>query len=198
MADIHRVRVSLTGFIGGPGVSTFYSLNGAALQAPLQDFYFRIRNSFPVDVTIKVEASGDTLDPATGLLTGTWIGTDTAIVQGSSSGGYSAPVGMLARWSTAVVADGHRVRGRTFLVPSGGDQFDATGTPAPAALGIVAVAAAGFVVAASPNFIVWHRPAKARAATATSPARPAHVGLACGVTGSSAGPKAAVLRSRRD
>ena len=25
-------------------------------------------------------------------LTGTWIGTDTALVQGSSAGGYSAPV----------------------------------------------------------------------------------------------------------
>ena len=198
MADIHRVRVGLTGFIGAPGVSTFYGLDGPALQAPLRQFYAAIKSQFPLDVAIKVETVGDVLDPATGKITNTWVGTDQPLVQGSSGGVYSAPVGMLVRWLTAAVADGKRVRGRTFIVPAGGDAYDVTGQPNPAAQGIVAVAAAAFVSAASPSLVIWHRPFKGSAATATRPARPAHPGSVAGVTGSGVSTKAVVLRSRRD
>jgi hypothetical protein len=198
MADIHRVRVGLTGFIGAPGVCTFYGLDGPALQAPLRQFFAACKSQFPLDVQIKVETNGDVLDPATGKITNTWIGTDQPIVQGSSGGVYVAPVGILVRWLTAVVADGKRVRGRTFLVPGSGDSYDIAGQVNPAAQGVVAVAAAAFVAAASPSLIIWHRPFKGSAATATRPARPAHIGSAAGVTGSGVGTKAVVLRSRRD
>ena len=190
--------MALTGFIGGPGVSTFYAADGPSFQGPLRAFYNAIKAEFPVDVSIRVELNGDTLDPATGILTGTWVGTDTGLVQGTDSGPYSAPVGLLAKWLTPNIADGHRVRGHTFLVPAGASQFDATGQPSPAAIGGLTAACAALVTASSPNFVVWHRPAKARAATATRPARAAHVGSLAIVTGSSAGTKAAVLRSRRD
>lgn len=198
MANIQRVRVALTGFQGGPGVSTFYALDGSALMAPLRAFYDSLKTVIPNDVQIMVESSGDIIDPATGGLTGAWVGVPSTTVGGEAAGSYAAPVGIIARWLTPVVADGHRLKGRTFIVPLAGNQFDTSGQPLFSIVDGLRVAAQTFVNAASPNFIIWHRPFAGSAATPGHPARPAHIGTTAIVTGSSAGTKAAVLRSRRD
>jgi hypothetical protein len=198
MANIARVRVTLTGFIGGPGVSTFYALDGAALIAPLRAFYDAWRNDFPADVRTQVESAGDMIDPATGALTGSWVGTPVSPSSGSSGAVYAAPVGLLVKWLTATVADRSRVKGRTFMVPIVNTDFGSDGQPSPAALDARRLDAAAFVTAASPNLVVWHRPFAGSPSVGNRPARPAHAGSVAIVVGSDISAKAAVLRSRRD
>ena len=67
---VHRVRVEWTGFPGGPGLSTFYVTDGPTAVGPISSFFTAIRNNFPIDVHINVPATGDVLDPITGLITG--------------------------------------------------------------------------------------------------------------------------------
>lgn len=115
-----------------------------------------------------------------------------------ATGAYAAPVGVLVRWETGVVQDGHRVRGRTFLVPQVGSNFANDGSPSAGFLDGLRAASQTFASSASPNFIIWHRPFDGKAATATLPARPARLGTAVIVISSSLSNKAVVLRSRRD
>lgn len=186
MVNIHRVRVALSGFPGGPGVSTFYATDGAALLAPLRAFYQSRRPNFPTDVTFHFESVGDIIDPLTGNLTGTWTGTDPGDVVGTDSGIYSAPSGLVVTWLTGDVLDGRRLRGRTFMVPLAGDCYDLTGSIAAAVLTAWLGDAAALVAASTPNFVVWHRPGAG------------HAGGYSAVIGSSIADKAAILTSRRD
>lgn len=193
-----RVRVVWSGFPGGPGVSTFYAVSGAAILGPLRSFFVGEAAGLPSDVTIQVENTGDTLDPATGRLTGAWAGDPQVAVSGTTNGPYAAPVGMMIRWTTGAIADGHRIKGRTFMVPQQGSNFGTNGQPVAGAIAGLNADASSFLLAVAPGLLVWHRPFKGSLATATRPARPAHAGAVFPVTGSSASTKAVVLRSRRD
>ena len=193
-----RIRVALTGFPGGPGVSTFYSSDAPATIAAIRTYWNALSGIIPVDVHIQVENTGDIIDPLTGALTGAWVGAAQAPVVGGSAEVYGAPVGALARWATNTILDGHRVRGRTFIVPVTSNFFTTSGALGPVASQTVTDASAALVVNSNATLTVWHRPFKGSAATLTRPARPAHPGGVAVVTGSSASPKAVVLRSRRD
>ncbi len=188
MPNIQRVRVALTGFPGGPGVSTFYAIDGAALLAPLRAYYFGRRNDFPNDVRFTFETVGDIIDPITGALMGTWTGTDPADVAGLGQGNYSAPSGLSVNWLTGDVLDGHRLRGRTFMVPLVSAAYDLGGSIEATVLSSWRAESAAFVAASAANFVVWHRPRLL----------PARAGGYSVVTGATVNDRAAVLRSRRD
>ena len=198
MTAIHRLRVGSSGYPGGPGVNTFYGLDGGVLLAEVQALYIEVAPVVPSDVTFSFEAAGDIIEDTTGVITGSWTGAVYAPIPGSAAGAYAAPVGLLFRWKTGTIADGKRVRGRTFIVPTIGSIFNTSGQVAPATVAAFDTALAAFVASNAGNFVVWHRPYAGRLATAKLKARAAHPGSHAVVTGSGTSTKAVVLRSRRD
>lgn len=198
MAQIQRLRVIWGGITGMPGVSTFYALDAVGARADVGAFFAAAAPLIPANTTMTVEQSGDIIEATNGALTGSWAGGAVSVPTGSAAGAYSAPTGAIANWLTPIVVDGHRVRGRTFLVPLAGAAFDLVGTLEAAALATLRAAAAQLVSSQANNLVIWHRPFAGRLATPTLPAKAAHAGSFAFVTSASVPDKACVLRSRRD
>lgn len=198
MVALARVRVALTGFPGGPGVATFYGLDGGVLAADLQAFMVTAGSLFMSDVTIQVPPGGDVIEDTTGVITGSWTGGVFAAQHGVGVGSYAAPSGILIEWLTSTILDGKRVRGRTFLVPVASTNYGADGQVLPADVAGLTVNGNTLVNGSPGNFVIWHRPRLARAATLRLKALTAHPGGHAVVTGVRVDPKVTVLRSRRD
>lgn len=199
MASISRVRVVLSGAQGLPGVSTFYAVDPVVMTGDLNAFYATMASMFPVNVVATVENVGDVINDADGKIVGSWNG-GIGVAHPSSNGAtpYAAPSGAAVTWLTGLIINGHRVKGRTFIVPLWGSAYEADGTLSPATLTNIRPAADLMFTSHLANFLIWARPAKARAATATLPARAARVGTSVNVSGSRVTDKVAILRSRRD
>lgn len=198
MVNIDRVRVSLTGFVGAPGVATHYGLNGPALAADAWTFWQQVAALMPTTVNINVENSGDTLNDATGDIVGAWSAAVFVPLFGGATGSYSAPSGCCVTWLTTDVVDSHRVRGRTFVVPMGISQYQDDGSLAPGTITGLKTVADALVANSAGNFVVWSRPRAARLATPTLPGLPARAGSNHVITATRVADKVAVLRSRRD
>jgi hypothetical protein len=184
--DIDRVRVDWEGMPGGPGVNTFYALDGVVLRSALGDFYNQIAPIVPANITFQIHFGGDTIDSSSGDLTGSWGVSGRGPQAAEAVGPYSAPTGAVVTWDTGVVFDGSRLRGRSFLVPLVGSAFTTEGAVAPTTLQVIQDAASALMIAGGQSMVVWHRPT------------PAHVGQFALATSAFPSPKAAVLRSRRD
>lgn len=183
----------MTGFAGGPGVSTFYCLDPATFVIALRAFYGSIPQVFPNDVTITVEGSGDVINDATGALTGSWITAEAAGTVGGDAGLYAAPAGAAIGWLTSTVVDGSRLAGRTFLVPLCAAAYQNEGSIGDDTLASLRAAAAVLVGATPGNFMVWHRPQFSE----TIPRVVTRPGSSAAVTGSRVNDRVAILRSRR-
>jgi hypothetical protein len=186
--NLGRHRTVWNGFVGGPGVSTLYWDIAAATPnlTAWNTFLTAIASRIASTVVLQSQNSGDVLDDVTGAIIGSWTGAAQAAVLGSSTGVYSAPAGGVINWRSAGIVNGHRVRGRTFLVPMGGAQYDADGSLGTTALTSMRSALATFQAAASPNLLVWHRPVGGSG------------GNSFPVTSADIPDKSAILRSRRD
>lgn len=198
MPNISRVRVAMTGFIGAPGVMTFYCLDPVVFLPALNTFLTSLTGILPNTVYLNTEPTGDTLDSVSGALTGAWTTTAPAQVRGTVSGGYSAPVGAVVHWLTGTIIDGHRLRGKTFIVPVTASNFGSDGQLTPAAVTLLRNAATALVGSTVANFVVWHRHRAARPADATHKAVTERAGGHSPVSGSAVPASPAVLRSRRD
>lgn len=188
---MYRYRVTWSGFPGAPGVSTFYEETGGAatLPAKLRTFFEACKAYLPSNVTISYPGSGDLIEESSGALSGDWsIGTTPANTVGTLGQVYAAPVGIVVNWRTGGIVNGHRVRGRTFLVPV--QQDTATGVPNPTAIAAIQSAAAALVTSA-PTMVVWARPVLA-------PLPNPRAGTKHAVTAAQVPGKYVVLRSRRD
>lgn len=186
MANIDKLVVTWSGIAGGTGYSVFYATPGAGVRAHILTFLQAIADQLPAGVNLSVPATGDTIDDATGTLVSSWAsGVDTQVI-GSANGAFAAPAGACITWDTDGIANGRRVRGRTFLVPLGGTALDTGGTLSGTALNDIRAAATALVDAAAGDFLVWHRPTAGVGGSSHS------------VVGSRLADKAAVLRSRRD
>lgn len=198
MTDLYRVRTVLSGFPGGPGIATMYSLDVATFVASLHTFWNDIAARVPSDFHAQVQNTGDIITDTTGELTGAWSASSVASVTGSDSAAYAAPAGAVVRWQTETILDGRRLRGRTFVVPLGGGGYQTDGSLASTYLGTLQTAATAFIASQSSSFVVWHRPFAGSPAVGARPARPAHDGGHGFVTTAIVPDMAAVLRSRRD
>ena len=203
MTAIQRLRTTLSGFIGGPGVSTMYFVDAAASVAAVRAFWNSFASSMPQDVTIQVEAQGDIIEDSTGAITGGWTGSPVTAVVGGISSGYSAPVGTSVRWNTGAVVGGRRLHGRTFVVPLGGNSFDTAGLANQGGVDIWKGYATTLIAAAPLNMLVWGRPRVQTVPYTDGRGIPhkgllARAGVSAIVTDANVGRKAAVLRSRRD
>jgi hypothetical protein len=197
MTDLTRVRSVFSGFPGGDGVATMYFLDNATCVASVRSFWDSVKGFIPRDVTIHVDNAGDTIDEVTGDLTGTWLSPVEDDVHCTSNDAYAAPVGGLVTWKTNGLVAGHRVKGRTFLVPISSSCFDLQGNFGGIAQAAIKASADSLIGAQSASFVVWHRPFAGKSATATKPAQPRRDGGHALIVASVVPPRAAVLRSRR-
>lgn len=198
MTTLQRVRVKWNGFIGAPGVSTFYATSAATLVPQLHTFFAAIAGYFPTVVSIQVENTGDELEDTTGALVGSWNTGAVAPVTGTGGGPYSAVSGALVQWFTDTVLSGRRLRGHTFMVPMYIGAYDASGQLVSAFRATGVAAAAALVTAAAGNMRIWQRPRLARAADGSRPAITARSGGQAAVTASGVRAIVTELRSRRD
>lgn len=192
MGTMQRVRVILSGFPGGPGVSTFYFIDAATALPALHAFWDQCVGNMPTTVQAQVQNTGDVVSDVDGSLTGSWSGPAQLPLSGVRAGSYAAPSGLCVTWGTNVILDHHHVRGRTFVVPLGGACYQSDGSLDNAVVTSLETAAFNLITAPTGNLLVWHRPRKA---TATLTAHPgSQVEVVSGVIRD----KVVVLRSRRD
>jgi hypothetical protein len=154
---IRKIPVAWQTGVGGAGVSVFYSPFGTDPTVELATFFNAIKAIFPTVVTWDIPASGDTLDEASGLITGAWIGGTAATIPATGGAvAYAGGTGLYCRWQTSGIVGGRRVRGRTFLVPIVSSLFDTQGTIAAATISTVNTAAT--ILVGTGKLSIWHRP----------------------------------------
>lgn len=184
---LNRVRCPFSGVGGLPGVATFHVGSGVTDMSPIRAFWLAIAGVFPNSLIIGTPNSGDTINEATGQITGAWTGPiQSSVVGTGGAGAYSPTIGPMVRWITPQVVDGRRPIGKTFLIPSSSSIQSTAGTFTSAIITTIANAAVALVVALAGELKTWHRP------NAKGP------GVACTITGASVSGKQMVLRSRRD
>ena len=158
MANIVRVRVEWQGLTGLPGISTFYCGTTDADISELTALYTAVKGLFPTGLSWTIPSVGDTIDDATGVLTGTAPLTGGGSVTATGgAGSYAAGVGCRVRWLTPDVKNGNRVSGATFFTHWLSGNYDASGTIANAPLATLQAAASAFATSGSP-WGVWSRP----------------------------------------
>jgi hypothetical protein len=203
LTSIDRIRVPWSGGRGGAGVSTFYALDASTALAPLRAFFDSVKSFVPSPITWKFDGVGDTITAETGVLAGSWSGTGPAdVVATGSNANMADPVGFCVNWGTVDIRFGHRVRGRTFIVPCIKDAYDA-GTLNDTIIPTIEAAGATLIAAVTSNLVVWTRPFLGTPAWTdvrgvTHPARAAHDGAVSTITTAFVPDLAVVLRSRRD
>lgn len=198
MTSLYRVRTALTGFSGGPGVSTMYFLDVATAQASVHAFWSALVNKLPRNLRINVETGGDIISDVTGEIVGAWPGEPTSEIQGAGDSEVAAPVGAQVPWVTSTILDGKRLKGRTFLVPIPSSTFTAGGVVNDGAVTMYHNAAVALIAEQETSFVVWHRPRLKPITTKSGKVLPAHDGGHGLITSSPTSNKAVVLRSRRD
>lgn len=156
MPSLRRVEVTWTGLTGLPGLSVFYTDAASDVTTNLGTFFNAIKGAFPTGLSWSIPSTGDEVDVATGLLTGSWTGGTAATVAAGPNTPYAAGVGAFIRWGTPLIIGGRRLKGRTFLAPLLSSLYDASGTIDNANLGTLQSAAS--TLAAAGKLVTWHRP----------------------------------------
>lgn len=192
----YRVRTVWSGIEGPPGFTVMYFSQITGVPVAVASFWTAMLSKIPRTVTLTVEGTGDIIDETTGLITGSWVEAAPAPMVGTGDSEFAGPAGASIRWETGQIVAGHRVRGKTFVVPIPASSFGANGRINAASFGVYNAAAAAFAAASSIGFVIWSRP---RAAS-VAPARPhpQRNGSVHPVIAGNALSNAAVLRSRRD
>ena len=159
MADVDKLIVRWDGFTGAPGYSVFHAAPGGAVRDSIFAFFDSIKVNIPAGVSLTIPTTGDTYDVATGELTGTWSsGSGTTLITCSGGAQNVGNAGACVTWRTPGIAEGHKVRGRTFLVPLSVANYATNGTLDDAVVAALRSYASALVSAAAPQFSVWHRP----------------------------------------
>lgn len=194
---MQRIRATITyPSSGSAGVITLYtragvpetSITAALCGDRLKDALTAGADLFVNTTHFVGDTFVDTIDPATGEITGSdaYDGFDIA---GAQSNGYMPQASMVvASWHTADIVAGRRVRGRTFLGPLDNSCLQNDGT-----LSSSTVTHTNALIAAwldsgitGVDTVVWHRPVGGTGGSD-------HV-----ITSGSVRDKFGVLRSRRD
>lgn len=190
MTTLHRLVVSWSGQpVVGSAVNVLHwdgSDNAAPPVAAVKAAYDALKGIFPLNVTVTIPTSGDTIDDTTGELTGVWSAAGGGAVTGTGTSVCAAGVGACVGWLTGGIINGRKLRGRTFIVPIHNSAFDNDGTLAAGTFTALQVFAES-MRAAGP-LAVWHRPTSK---TATD-------GNSYGVVATKVRDKVAYLSSRRD
>ena len=185
MAILNRCKVTWTTGIGGSGLSVFYFPDTQTDMSALMALVNSWKPFMPPVVSWQVPSSGDQLNDASGLITGSWSGSGGGSATATGATTYVAGTGVLIRWTTGTVIGRRRLLGRTFVVPLTTGHFDTNGTILDATVTTLQTAATAFVAAVDSQ--VWHRPPKGQTSG----------GQSAPVNGSLVLDKVTSLRSRR-
>lgn len=202
-AHIMRVRVVGTGWIGAPGLNTFY-FHGATtdpVTADATDVVARVRAFFQAiianlsnDTHQQVSNAVDVIDDADGSLLNGLAGTAVADVVGTGTGLMTPPADcILLQHRTNLIVRKRRLVGRSFISRGDSNDLAANGTWTSGLGTAVATAAAAMITGSTASYpVVWSRPIKDINGNVTTP------GSSGGVSTYNCPIKVAVLRSRRD
>jgi len=195
MAVIVKVQARWEGFQGAPGYTNWYGLSDGdaaaaanALAPRMRTFFNALTTYIPSVATVKVQRLYQVLESTNGHLTSEAnLSADPAVVQGASGQAYAGPAGAVVNWETGLFnTRGHRIRGRTYLVPLAA-AFETNGTLGSAPLTAIQTAATG-AIGGLGGLIVWSRPTTKGGSD----------GVANTVTAAIVHDKSCILRSRRD
>lgn len=203
-----RVRTTLTGWTGSPGLSTFYFSTTDESQAVAQEVADRVRafwngtaaQCWTSNQRANVQTGVDQMDPATGVISNQLIVTAPAEVIGGGGAVSLAAIGTsaLLRMGTGVFDDGVRIAGRAYISPLTVTCINSVGQFEAGKKAAMTTAATTFlgIVDLEPILVVWRRPREAGSGeTGSLPARPGRI---ANVTTVSYADKLSFLRSRRD
>jgi len=204
MGNIYRFQVNLSGWEGGPGVSTYYARwatvpvieNVQAFADGLKAAYGTM-NSMLIDGShVTIDSEVDVVDEATGILQTRATIVPPAQVNGIGSGSNGSRASMVKmRFTTDKVHNGRLVRGGNYIGPIATAVLDDQGKVRATSIAQVVTAFQGLLDIAGGRLVVWSRPVAASA----KPGAPApRAGAAGFVQSVSAIGAPAVLRSRRD
>lgn len=192
---VNVIRTTWNGGIGGEGLTQLaVGGSGAQLDEALEavhGFWTSIAGWIPNEYSLRVETLVEHYDEASGDLTGDYQSPITlAPVNGINAGEYHAAAGGRIDWRTSSIRFGRRVRGRTFLVPIGANNFSTGGSMATSWI----TGAQGYANSLLSNLEsagcplqVWSRPSEKHP-----------VGAISKVVAASVPQKAAILSGRRD
>lgn len=200
---VYIVKTTWAGLQGGPGITqmalnptvegTFMDSETAGdITDAVRSFWQALVTNLPNEVTLTVQPTIDSYVTATGEL-GASITGDTvpAAVTGTNTTNYNAAAGYKIKILTDGIKNNRRVRGAIFMVPTGSDVYNATGSVDSFTIGQVNTAQTNLRTALAGlnyNLGVWSRPIGTPPGTG---------GTFHATTGLVASSKAAVLRGRR-
>jgi hypothetical protein len=190
---LDRVRVQISGGVGGAGFMNWYFEAATTAQILLMhDLIDAVKVHLPLGFTYAFPTNGDRIDETTGKLVSGW--TATAVPSVAGGGSYTQPTtGFHIQWRGQTVINGHRPIGKALFVPAAAGAFSS---------GVISTAAVATIQAAADNFItnvasfrIWHRPVYD---TTTSPPTLKRPGAVYIPTVARVTNLPVVLRSRRD
>lgn len=188
---VQQVRTVWSGFTGAPGYTNLFFADASVVDDILDavtDFWTALAPVFTTQTSLAIDNFVQNVNTSTGEVVGGQNGTTFHPPVTGTGGGDQGPgpVGACIGWETAQFVDGHRLRGRTFLVPLQYGAFEGNGTLLGTHYATINTAAAALVTNSDAELVVWHRPTFGAG------------GIAGTVTATATRDKAAVLRSRRD
>lgn len=174
MAQIWRVVADWSGGRVGTGYSNLFFTQGTSTAQACADavkaFFsgcYSVGAMLPTGVTIGFRSTVDVLEATNGELTSTVSVSAPTTINGSDNGAYAGVAGGCVTWRTGDFVGGHRVRGRTFLVPAGATGLQSDGTLS-AVFKSALETAATTLISAAPEFVIWRRPTNHAAADGSS------------------------------
>jgi hypothetical protein len=182
MTNIYVGKVDWTGTYGHTGISRFAF--EAADHSPVtraqvdswttavDALYSPVMGWFPLDVSYTVDSIVEFYDGVDGSLQGE-VGATAAHVghAGGADGAYGNGIGALLKWNTGGLFDGHRIRGRTYMVPLDQVAFDTAGTLKGDCINSFLVGANAYLAAmatAGLSALVWGQPRDVKATARTA------------------------------
>ena len=186
-----EIKAVWTGWIGGPGYSTFHG--GGGDDASAQDlynavytFFDTIKNLVPTSITITVSPTYRILDTASGaLISQANVSAPSPGIVGTGTNAFASVAGMCVNWLTNASA-GKKLRvGRTYLIPLTANIWAPDGTVNDSVVTEVAGAAAQLAQDVQAQLVVWKRPVNGAG------------GVSSAVTGVRVPDEGVVMRSRR-
>jgi hypothetical protein len=162
MADLMELHTTWTGVGGSPYYTTLRALVGGDTTAEeFSDAWMACLTARAVDfvdnIVAVIEPELTIIDSTTGILVGTTTTTGNTFTGSSSGDQLPLAAQALLQWSTGVVVQGKRLRGRTFL-PGMIESFNTTDGQVDAGLrGAWATNMATFIAACSGDFVIYSR-----------------------------------------
>lgn len=206
-----RVTTQWSGLGGLPGFTNLYFDATVAAFDPIAavqrvgELWDSCISHMPVGITFEVLGEIALIDSGTGIQSGQTSATLVTAGNAGGPGNYSAASGAVISWLTGGFHRGHKVRGRSFLVPLNGGAYSAQGALNTTVLSDFDLAAARYIFTSTHAGVpvVWARPtyqldANGKPIKVNGVKQIAVAGAHFNVSGEVVHNKVAILRSRRD